>query len=222
MRPPPPLSSCLRYPITFGIGALAILATLRYWSGADIGPFVIDDDWVREPWRLLTCVLFHADLIHLLFNLYWLWVFGTKVEEEFGQPRSLGTLILLAVGSSSADYALSHGGIGLSGVGYGLFGLLLVLSRKQARFADAVDRQTIQLFVVWFFLCIALTMAGVWRIANVAHGAGFVFGGLLAWTIVAPNVRARVQRSAILAALLMLCLFGASIGRPYVKLLQVW
>ena len=36
MRRPPPLSTCLGYPITAGVAALAIAATLRWWSGANI------------------------------------------------------------------------------------------------------------------------------------------------------------------------------------------
>jgi len=46
-----------------------------------------------------------------------------------------------AVGSSAAEFALFQGGIGLSGVGYGLFGLLWVLSWHASDFAGGVDSQ---------------------------------------------------------------------------------
>ena len=88
--------------------------------------------------------------------------------------RAGGAPVLLP---NTAEQALFYGGVGLSGVVYGLFGLLWVLSRRDSRFRDAMDRQTVQLMVAWFFLCIVLTITGAWKVANVAHGAGCVASG---------------------------------------------
>ena len=179
MRRPPSFNSVLGCPITVGVAVLAIAATLCWRSGMDIEQFTLGcDEWWREPWRFLTPALFHGNLLHLLFNLYWLWLFGTQIEDEFGHGLTLGIYALLAAGSTAAERALFHGGVGLSGVNYGLFGLLLVLSRTDPRFRDAIDRQTVQLLVGWFFLCIVLTVMNVWGVANVAHGAGFILGAL--------------------------------------------
>ena len=174
-------------------------------------------DWWREPWRLVTPALFHVGIIHLLFNLCWLWVFGTLVEAEFGHGPTLGIYLLLAAGSETAEYALFDGGVGLSGVGYGLFGLLWVLSRRDPRFRDAVDRQTIQLLVGWFFLCIVLTVTNVMPVGNVAHGAGFVLGASLGWTIAARGLVRRLGGAAVLAAVFLIFLAGATAARPYVN-----
>ena len=151
--------------------AMAVLATLRWWSGANIDRFLFHDEiWLREPCGVAP-TLFHVDLIHLIFNVYWLWVFGSQVEQTFGSGRTLGIYLLFAIGSGMAQVAFLAGGVDLSGVGYGLFGLLWILSPKDPRFWNVVDRPTVQLFIGWFFLCIALTAAGVWNVANVAHGA---------------------------------------------------
>ena len=219
MRRPPPLSEAIGYPITVGVAALAVLATLRWWSGANIDQFMLGyDDWWREPWRFLTPALFHLDLFHLLFNLYWLWVFGSCIESEFGHGRTLAIYALFAAGSTAAQQALSHSGVGLSGVGYGLFGLLLILNRYDRRFRDAVDRETILLFIGWFFLCVVLTVTDVWHVANTAHGAGFVLGALLGWTIAARNRFRRVLHAAALGAVFLLCILGGTVGRPYLNL----
>jgi membrane associated rhomboid family serine protease len=217
MQSPSP-ARWMQYPITTCFIALAIVGTLRYWGGADIRRFEIGSDaWLLEPWRLVTPVFFHVDVIHLIFNLYWLWLFGTKVEEEFGHGRTLGIYVLLAAGSNTADLALSHGGIGLSGVNYGLFGMLWVLTSRDFRFRDVVDRQTIQLMVGWFFLCILLTIAGVWKVANVAHGAGCILGAMLGWTIAARNIGPRLLRGATLGVAMVLCIAGGTVARPFVN-----
>lgn len=219
MRHPPPLNAWFAFPITTCVAGIAIVATARYLGGADIERFMFNgqDCW-RQPWRLVTPALFHGDLIHLLFNLCWLWVFGTLVEAEFGHGPTLAIYLLLAAGSETAEFVLFGQGIGLSGVNYGLFGLLWVLSSRDRRFRDAVDRQTIQLLVGWFFLCIVLTMTDVWRVGNVAHGAGFVLGAILGWTIAARSVVRRLCGIAVLAAAFLLCLAGGTVARPYVNL----
>jgi membrane associated rhomboid family serine protease len=207
MYPPPSPAECPRYPITAGVAALAIVATLQSSFGKNINPVFLSSagDCLYEPWRLLTSTLFHGDPLHLIFNLYWLWTFGTLVEDRFGHGATLGIFALFAAGSEAGELAVFHSGIGLSGVGYGLFGMLWVLSRRDPRFRDAVDRQTVQLMVGWFFLCIVLTMMDVWRIGNVAHGVGCVLGALLGWSISARNVGVRLRRGAILAAAFLVC-----------------
>ena len=197
---------------------LAIVATLRWWGGADVARFMTGtSDWWREPWRLLAPVLFHANLVCLLFNLYWLWAFGTRVEREFGHVRALGIFLLLALGANAAEQAVFCGNVGLFGLVSGLFGLLLVLGRKDARFTDAADRQTAQLLLAWFILCIVLSIAQVWRAANLANGAGFVLGAALGWTIVARPIGRQLRRAAVLAILFILFAAAGTVARSYLS-----
>ena len=142
---------------------------------------------LREPWRLLTPTFFHGGPLHLIFNVCWLWAFGTLVEARFGHAATLGICLLLAVGSVAAELALFRCGLGLSGVVYGLFGLLWVLSRTDPRFEDAVDEKIVELMIGWFILCIVLKVADVWNIALVSHAAGCILGALLGWTITADR-----------------------------------
>jgi membrane associated rhomboid family serine protease len=220
MQQPPSPALWLRYPITACVAVLAIVAAIQSSAGQNINPVFLSDtgDCLREPWRLLTSALFHLGPIHLIFNLYWLWVFGTFIEDRFGHGATLAIFCLFAAGSMAAELAIFRGGVGLSGVGYGLFGLLWVLSRRDPRFRDAVDSQTIQLMVGWFFLCIALTVTDVWRVANVAHGVGCVLGILLGWTIAARGVATRAWRGAIVAMVFVLCIAGGTVARSYVNL----
>jgi membrane associated rhomboid family serine protease/Tfp pilus assembly protein PilF len=217
MRRPPPLASLSQYPVTGGIGLLAIAVTLVWWSGRDIEPLTMSlHAWRGQLWRLVSSALPHLDLIHLAFNLYWLWVFGTLIEEVYGHIRTAALMLFLAAVSSAAEYAFFQGGVGLSGVGYGLFGMLWVLSRKDPRFVGAVDANTAWLFVGWFFLCIALTVADVWSVGNVAHGAGAAFGFLLGWCVVARRWRPVV--AGVVGLLVVVIWLAASVGRPYVNL----
>jgi GlpG protein len=217
MRQPPPLAQLPRYPVVGGVGLLAVAVSLAYWSKkVDVSP-LMEDHEIRQGqvWRLVTSTLPHGDPLHLAFNLLWLWVLGTLIEEVFGHVRTFLLILLLAAGSGAADYAFSHGGIGLSGVGYGLFGFLWVLSRRDDRFRGAVDAQTVQLFVGWFFLCIVLTAANVWHVANVAHGVGALMGVLVGMAVAGGKLRSLYGA----VTMLLLAGFGAAVyARPYVNL----
>lgn len=202
-------------PLTTALGAAACIVTVFWMSGGRVEPLVTDHHTFRgEPWRLLTSALPHAGVFHLLFNVYWLWIFGARIEGVYGTARYAGLIALLAAGSSCAEYAVSAiGGVGLSGVGYGLFGFLWLASRRIPRFAGAIENSIVWLFVGWFFLCIVLTHAGEWRIANVAHGAGAALGLMVAWTIAS---RRRWIPAAALGGTLALTLIAATWARPIV------
>ena len=169
-----------------------------------------------ELWRLVTCMLPHADVLHLGFNLYWLWVFGTLVEQVFGHLKTAALILLFAAGSGAFEFAFADGGIGLSGVGYGLFGLIWVLALSDERFHDAMDRRTVELFVFWFGFCIVTTMMKIMNVANIAHGAGAVFGTFTGFAITKPD--RRILAGSGVAVLLAFGLWGSTLGRPKVNL----
>ena len=249
MRRPPPLTHAPRYPATAGTILLAIAATLAWWGKANVS-FLLEDAHLAhgQMWRLFSSVLLHADPFHLIFNVYWLWVFGSLIEEHLGSLRTFALYLFLAAGSGAAEYAILDGGVGLSGVGYGLFGMLWVLTwlgrpaRALARsgeiedrvaaddararrpshgdgarpFSDAIDQKTIALFVFWFFLCIALTVTGVWAVANIAHAVGALLGAMIGWIMTEPRAIRRIY-SASAAVLLLILLACATIGRPVIN-----
>jgi membrane associated rhomboid family serine protease len=219
MLRPPSLKFVPYYPVTAGVALGAIAVTVLWWTGTNIDAFTMDykvwDRW--QVWRALTTTLPHVNFFHLAFNLYWLWTFGTLIERVYGHVKCAAIFMFLALGSMLADFAVSSGGVGLSGVGYGLWGLLMVLERRDMRFADAVDRQTNQLFIVWFLLCIVLTITNLMPVANVAHGVGAVLGMLLGLAI-AGNRDAKLQGRAALASLCVLILLGATRFWPDINL----
>src|SRR5215831_3501277 len=141
MRSPPSPARLPAYPVTGGVGLMAIAVTVMTGLGRwPIGRFEVGPTAFRgEPWRLFTSILPHANAIHLLFDVGCLWVFGTLLEEVLGHARLLALVALLAAGSGAAQYAVHAGGIGLSGVTYGLFALLWVLSPRDDRFAGVMD-----------------------------------------------------------------------------------
>ena len=218
MRESPPPWQFHRYPVVVATGVLATAASVAYWMERDVS-FLFEDAHVAEGqlWRLATSMFPHVNVVHLAFNLYWLWVFGTTMEATFGNVRTAALVLLFAVGSGAAEYALLDGGIGLSGVGYGLFGLLWILTLYDGRFRDAVDARVVTLFIFWFFLCIFTTVTGVMPVGNIAHGVGAVLG-VLVGAAIASGRQSRVLYAAVTAVVCVAFVAGSTVLRPRVNL----
>ena len=213
MRIAPKLTEVPRYPVVAGTALLAIGVTIAWWAKVDISA-LFETAMIRrgELWRLVTSIFPHGGILHLAFNIYWLWAFGTLVEEQFGHLKTAALILLFAVGPNALEFGFSAGGIGLSGVGYGLFGLLWILSQRDERFRDAIDRRTIEIFVAWFFFCILTTVTGLMPVANIAHGAGAVLGILTGFAIARPDRRAAIAVGV--ATILLFGLWASTLGRP--------
>jgi membrane associated rhomboid family serine protease len=205
-----------KYPVVVGVGALAVMVTIAWWAKIDVTPLFENAEIRRgQLWRLVTSILPHLDILHLAFNLYWLWVLGTPVERVYGHWKTVLLFFFLAVGSNSLDFAFDRGGVGLSGVGYGLFGLLCVVSDRDERFRGAIDRNTVNLFIGWFVICIITTITHTFVVANVAHGAGAVLGALVGFAITPSR---RLPIAATIAAIVLFGLWGSTLGRPTINL----
>jgi len=169
--------------ITIAVMAASVVGTLAYWQNHQWMAWAIGDPWQvwsGQLWRYFTTTFLHGNFFHLAFNLYWLWIFGRDLEAWLGHVRYAGLIVLLAVGGSAGELLLSaQTGIGLSGVGYGLFGILFSLRHDKEFAALLMSSQTVQLFVFWFFLCIVLTYTNIMPVANAAHGVGAVAGWLV-------------------------------------------
>jgi membrane associated rhomboid family serine protease len=83
--------------------AVQIVRIILYLSNAyDLFPGFINhlavpanlDILARRPWTLITYMFLHVDFIHILFNLLWLYWFGTIFIQEFGLKKLLSTYLL--------------------------------------------------------------------------------------------------------------------------------
>jgi membrane associated rhomboid family serine protease len=166
--------------------------------------------WMGELWRPFTSTLMHGDLLHAGFNVYWLLIFGAALENHLGSYRTLGLIVLLGYVSMLPEYVIGSYHreqpimiVGLSGIVYGLFGMLWIGRRWRPEFDAVCTPQTAQILLIWFFLCIVLTYTGHMMVANIAHGAGFIFGVLYGQAAFSPERRRRWIILAVASSLLV-------------------
>jgi membrane associated rhomboid family serine protease len=140
-------------------------------------------------WVLITSAFVHVETMHLLFNLYWLWLLGGALERTIGPWKWLLFVFGTAFVSSGLQLATGADGIGLSGVGYALFGFGWVTRKRYPEFARIVDQQTVLLFAGWGLLCIVLTKLNMMHVANAAHAGGLMIGAAIGGLVEKPKLR---------------------------------
>lgn len=175
---------------------LALVGYAQYSDGTWLG--VAHGEW----YRLLTVALLHGGILHLLFNMYALWVIGSSLESVIGRGRFAAIYLLSLIGGSSSSLLFNASNIpavGASGAIFGLFGATVVVNRRSGRNATSM------------YSVIAINLAMGFIIPNVdwhAHLGGLIFGAASAALLVAGPVRKWTGlRIAGICLLVLLALF---------------
>jgi len=206
-------------PVSFSIiGITAGIFILSFYPPADqwlfqhlalVGVAVDAGEW----WRIFTAALLHANFIHIGFNMYALYLFGPRLEQQVGSAPFLALYVAAAATGSLVSYQLGDPtipSIGASGAIFGLFGAWLVASWKM-RHTPGGQALFRQLFVLLAINIAIGFMPGIdWR----AHMGGLVTGALIAWlwsvfAVGKPNavaIRTAIATGFIAAALLAVML----------------
>jgi membrane associated rhomboid family serine protease len=90
-------------------------------------------DGAGELWRLVTSGFLHANLIHIAFNMYLLWLLGGMLEPVLGNVRFAALYATGLLSGSFGALLLSPDAltVGASGAVYGLMGAALVMQRAR-------------------------------------------------------------------------------------------
>lgn len=62
-------------------------------------------NYLFQPWQVLTHMFMHGDVMHILFNMFALWMFGTAVEQVFGWKKFLTFYLLSGSGAAIIQVA---------------------------------------------------------------------------------------------------------------------
>jgi membrane associated rhomboid family serine protease len=170
-------------------------------TGLDIGP----RDLVAPPATILTSLFLHGGFMHLLGNMWFLWVFGYSVEEALGPVRfAIFYLVAGTLGALAQVFAMPGSAvpmIGASGAIAGALGAYIMLYPR-ARITTLITIPLLWPVVqirawiflgVWFLAQFLFPTAGV---AWMAHVGGFIAGIGLARLL----ARRRSPRPALVEA----------------------
>ena len=175
------------------------LAVIGQCGDPRVGPLAPCGVADGEYYRLFTAMFMHYGALHLLMNMYALWILGRSLEAFLGPVRFLALYLVAGIGGNVAAYVFQPGALsaGASTAIFGLFAALFLVLRKLGLNAAAV------LPIIIVNLVFTLTVPGI---SIAGHLGGFVVGGLIgAGLAYAPKEgRAAVQTATIVIAVLAL------------------
>ncbi|TAK02460.1 MAG: rhomboid family intramembrane serine protease [Chloroflexota bacterium] len=146
-----------------------------------------------EIYRLLSVVLVHGGVLHLLFNMYGLYLLGPLVEGMWGTWTFAAFYLLTAAAASTASFVFSpFDSVGASGAIFGLVGVLMAGTRVHNAVLDRRARAIVPQLgtLVLVNLLLGFSVSGI---DNAAHIGGLVAGLWLGLFV--PPGRVRTLRS---------------------------
>jgi len=189
--------------VTYSIIGLSLLVYLIQFVTGDQGSPVTSELTyypvltAAEPWRMLTAIFTHLSVLHVLLNMYTLFIFGPMLESSLGRIRFIALYLIAGFGGSVAVLLLApDGGVaGASGAIFGLMGAFFVIQRRLGGGSTQV------------LVLIALNLAAGFFIGGISwqgHVGGLVAGVATAAIMVATRQRKqRVLQVTLLAALVV-------------------
>ena len=136
-----------------------------------------------EYWRLFTPMFIHFGLIHLVFNLLWVWEVGRRIEIVSGTSVLLLIIIVSSLAANLFQYSISGPSFfgGMSGVVFGLFGYGAVWSwlvpSKTIGLVPAIYKVMLGYLLLGFTGI--FSFLGLGDLANGAHLGGLIAGLLV-------------------------------------------
>ena len=145
-----------------------------------------------EYFRLLTCAFLHIGIVHLLFNMYALYVIGPQVESFFGKFKFTLIYLLSAISASTLSLIFNDNVIsaGASGAIFGLLGALLYFGYYYRVYLGNVLKSQI-VPIILINLVFGFVVSGV---DNAAHIGGLIGGVLTSMALGAPDKNNKADR----------------------------
>lgn len=183
--------------ITYGLITLNVLTFV-----AQLASGHSDTQWMLwapavadgQVYRLLTSAFLHYGPMHLLLNMWALYVVGPPLEDLLGRLRFSALYLLSALGGSVAVYLLAPlntATAGASGAVFGLFGAMLIVGRQ------------LRMDIGWVAGIIVINLVFTFTIPGISwqgHLGGLITGMLVAGAYVYPGPARRNLVQAVASA----------------------
>jgi membrane associated rhomboid family serine protease len=150
----------------------------------------------RQPWNVITSMFLHGSWMHLIGNMWFLWLFGNNIEDSMTRPRFLVFYLLSGLAAAFLQVALQPDStvpmVGASGAISGVMGAYLVLYPRVRVFTWVplgffMTSLALPAWVMLFYWIALQFVGGVGSIAAAqkggtafwAHVGGFAAGAVL-------------------------------------------
>jgi membrane associated rhomboid family serine protease len=160
-----------------------------YQKGALFGPYI---SILHQYYRLLTYGFLHDGILHIAFNMWFLFMLGPMLERAIGRVNYVVVYFVSLLAGSFGALLLTplDPTVGASGALFGVLGALMVVAYYRG---ISIWQSGLAITLV-INIVFSLTVAGI---SIGGHLGGFVGGAICGWLIVQLGERRNMQAAAI-------------------------
>jgi membrane associated rhomboid family serine protease len=140
--------------------------------------------WWQQPWKLLTWMFMHSSWMHLVGNVWFLWLFGANVEDAMTRLRFVVFYVLCGLAAALAQVMATPSStaplVGASGAISGVMGAYLVLFPRVRIFTIVPYGFTMRSVPLPAWVMLAFWV-GLQLLAGAATARGGSTGGTAVW-----------------------------------------
>jgi membrane associated rhomboid family serine protease len=179
----PPVTKILML-VCVGVYALSVLLRPALEMLFALWPLGSGRFW---PWQVVSYAFLHGDPLHLFFNMFGLWMFGSEIERLWGDKRYLQFLLASVLAAALVQLvwtAMIGSAVPTVGASGALFGLLLAFgmlfpNRTIMPLVPPIPMKAKVFVAVFGALELLLGLQGRSGIAHFAHLGGMLGGFLM-------------------------------------------
>jgi membrane associated rhomboid family serine protease len=192
------------------IGLCLVIYLLQYLTG-NTNSHLTTALWyapvqtATQPWRMLTSIFIHESPLHVLLNMYSLFLVGPALESMLGRLRYLALFLVAGFGGSVGVLLIGNPHVavlGASGAIFGLFGAYFLIARRLGGNATQ--------FLVVIVLNLVIGFIPGFGIAWQAHVGGLITGLGIAFVYLETRSRSRRAAQIVLVVAIVAVLVAAS------------
>lgn len=145
--------------------------------------FILNQYSWQQPWRFLTSIFLHASLLHLLYNLIALALFGSILERLINSKRFLLVFFTTGILANLVSINFYSSSLGASGAIFGVIGALIFIRPWMVVWAFGLPMPIFIAGILWASGDLLgaygfLTGNPIDNTGNIAHLSGIFFGFL--------------------------------------------
>ena len=167
--------------VIYLLTVLPIVGQSILGAGLGVNYLVTDGEW----WRLITPMFLHGGIMHILFNMFCLFVFGPELEKIMGKMRFVTLFMLAGILANVATYFIQdpiYQHLGASGAIFGIFGAYGALVYYTKKSMPELRQ------IILPIIAISIVMTFVQPNINVtAHVTGLIVGFLIGLSYFNPK-----------------------------------
>lgn len=157
------------------------LVSLLYWHTSALEDFVYSGSRLAQGalWTPVTALFVHFNLVHLIGNMVFLYVFGNVIEENAGAKMTMLAFFIGGVGSfiiSSFYYGFNVQMIGASGAIFTLSAAAMLIKPLKLSWLFFFIPLGLVAILYFIFNVFAITLELSGNVGYVAHVVGFLIG----------------------------------------------